>query len=567
MLIYRESSRQIDPAAKLAGLREDLMQTGHPSPEQATRWLIDFGMLEAAVVDARCPERDANSHWLQAWRDAALALGRLFAAGTDPLLGEQVPAALAACRQSLVVLAEQELPAVVQVREPEGYAYYALYPQSYLLAAQRFLTEQRPRSVICIGIRSIGTSLSAVVGGALQAAGVPVELFSVRPRGHPFSRELLLDADLADHWRAARDRHFLLVDEGPGLSGSSFAGSTEALSRLGIPDDRIVLFPSWLPDGGQFCSDLARARWPRHAKYCVSFEEADLARQLLGDNLRDLSGGGWRKLVYGDAVDWPVVQPQHERRKYLDADGRLWKFAGLGEPGERALARGQVLSEAGLIPPVLELRQGFLASKWLAGRPLRAVDYDRQFATCVAEYLAFRRQALPLAGGADFEELLTLIRVNVAEAFGESGAERCESLRGFESLVKDAPTVAIDGRMMPHEWLRTSSGFLKTDALDHTEDHFYPGPLDIAWDLAGCALEFGLDAPALASLARDYARRADDPDILRRLPFYQLAYAAFRLGYATLATQALQGDPEGLRWSDEVLRYGKAVQNALALCA
>ncbi len=53
--------------------------------------------------------------------------------------------------------------------------------------------------------------------------------------------------------------------------------------------------------------------------------------------------------------------------------------------------------------------------------------------------------------------------------------------------------------MLPHEWIRTASGFLKTDAVDHQDDLFFPGCQDIAWDIAGAIVEFGIPREALVS--------------------------------------------------------------------
>ena len=40
--------------------------------------------------------------------------------------------------------------------------------------------------------------------------------------------------------------------------------------------------------------------------------------------------------------------------------------------------------------------------------------------------------------------------------------------------------------LAPHEWLRLDDGNVrKTDAIAHGDDHLFPGPTDIAWDLAG----------------------------------------------------------------------------------
>jgi hypothetical protein len=93
--------------------------------------------------------------------------------------------------------------------------------------------------------------------------------------------------------------------------------------------------------------------------------------------------------------------------------------------------------------------------------------------------------------------------------------------------------------MLPHEWLRTAVGYRKTDALDHHDDHFYPGPQDIAWDVAGTCFEFGLADGARRGFIARYRRASGDLGIARRLPFFAVAYLAFRLGYATLAADTL----------------------------
>ena len=47
------------------------------------------------------------------------------------------------------------------------------------------------------------------------------------------------------------------------------------------------------------------------------------------------------------------------------------------------------------------------------------------------------------------------------------------AIHATRSLIEDAPAYELDGRMLPHEWIETSSGFLKTDAVDHFDDHFF----------------------------------------------------------------------------------------------
>ncbi len=54
--------------------------------------------------------------------------------------------------------------------------------------------------------------------------------------------------------------------------------------------------------------------------------------------------------------------------------------------------------------------------------------------------------------------------------------------------------MAIDGRMLPHEWVTDGGRLMKVDALDHPADDFLPGCRDIAWDVAGACVELGLSA-------------------------------------------------------------------------
>ena len=235
---------------------------------------------------------------------------------------------------------------------PEGYAFYALYPESYQAAAREFAGAGFPKNVCVIGIRSIGTSLSAVVAATLEDSGYATRSWTVRPHGHPFDRHLSITASLEQSWRALAPTHaFAIVDEGPGLSGSSFIAVASRLRELGVPGDRVVLFPSWEGNPAAFVNQRARTEWPRYRKFFSPFH-----RSWIGAGaLNDLSGGAWRPLLYSNPAEWPAVQPQHEARKYLDENGTLYKFAGLGPYGREKWIRASLLSEAGYGPRVYGL--------------------------------------------------------------------------------------------------------------------------------------------------------------------------------------------------------------------
>jgi hypothetical protein len=431
---------------------------------------------------------------------------------------------------------------MIPVGVPEGYAYYGLYPETYREATRRFYADARPERAVVLGIRSIGTSLSAVVAAALERCGVTVSSATVRPRGHPFDRKLLLSPEYGQWLRTRWDHYFVVVDEGPGLSGSSFAAVAEALSALGIPDARIVLFPSWEPAGDEFVSEMARERWRRHRKYVVDFKEV-----LPYGDLPDLSAGNWRRLLYSDEGAWPAVQPQHERRKFL-ADGHLLKFAGLGSYGEAILPRAEALFDAGFSPRPDGLERGFLRTEFVEGRPLAGRrDVNQQFLATAARYLDYLVRSFPSSRPVPSAQLLQMIEVNIGLA--------PERLEQFRASVCSSHTTALDGRMLPHEWLLTSDGYLKTDSLDHHNDHFLPGCQDIAWDLAGLAVEFTLDAQQRDYLLERFESVSGDHTLAQRLPFYLVAYLAYRIGYVTLAQNAIAKSPDAARFSTLERKY------------
>jgi hypothetical protein len=112
--------------------------------------------------------------------------------------------------------------------------------------------------------------------------------------------------------------------------------------------------------------------------------------------------------------------------------------------------------------------------------------------------------------------------------------------------------VAGDSRMLPHEWIATDRGYIKTDAFDHHDDHFFPGCQDIAWDIAGASVEWGFDVSVLADR---YLRLQSDSTLTSRLPFYLTAYRAYRAGYCKLAADSLAGTAEAERFQSLASKY------------
>lgn len=576
MLVYRTSRRPSGTAALLRAFREETerLATAPRGHGEIRDLLVAFDELESGVADALNPEVDDEGGVEQAFRMAALELGRAFVAsqgGRD----KEVRGWMRRLAGRAAVLESLPLPPAVPAAEAEGYAWYALYPETYTAAARRFRREAKPRSVVCLGIRQIGASLSAVVAAALEEGGCPVRLHTVRPRGHPFARRFLPSAEFAEKLRrGAESAHFLIVDEGPGLSGSSFCCVAETLSGWGVPDGRIVFFPSWVPDGSAFVSLTARERWPRHRSFTARWEEtwpggSPLAHVFPAMNPLELSGGLWRSVLLEGPADFPPVHPQHERRKFLFSPlahspspdpPLLARFAGFGRKGQTALARGRALEEAGWGPPVVGKAEGFLLTRFVSGRPLLPRDFTPDLLETLASYLAWVRDRYPAEKGTEPETMMEMIRINVAEEFEKDWSGRLGSL---DLLYRPTPATALDGRIFPHEWISTPGGYLKTDGTDHHDDHFFPGATDIAWDLAAACIEFRLPKDGAALLLRRYADLSGDGDISRRLPFHRLAYLAFRLGYARLGAQSLSPSDDGRRFDRAANRYARLLRREL----
>jgi hypothetical protein len=575
MLVYRPQTRSVDTVAVLAALRagaERLVRAGTPAHADIVDLLIACGELEAGVADALAPERDDVLPLLRAWRAAALAIGRLFVASWRQHAAA-LPDLTLAVAAHLGAPALGDSPPAVTVAAAEGYAHYGLYPETYLAAADAFCRDARGGSALVIGVRSIGTSLGAVVAAALEAQGWVVRADTVRPRGDPFERRVACSARLDAAWRRSADGYAVVVDEGPGLSGSSLAGVAEHLAALGFPDDRVVFFPSWPADPERLRSATARARWPRHRVYVGSFDVVWLASgRLLAPFGRgavsDLSAGRWRGRCYDSAAAYPAAHPQHERRKFLvhGAGGPLLlEFAGLGAHGRAAQARADRLAAAGFTPPVLGLHAGFLVRPFLAGRPVGRREVGRALLVHAARYLAHLQRHFAAPRTVPVDLLIEMIRTNTREVLGAEWAARLDRLEDHaERIGVAAHGVALDGRMLLHEWLAIDGGYVKCDAVHHHDDHFFPGCEDTAWDVAATCIELAPTAAAAAQFVTEYAVRSGDRTVARRLPFHLLAYLAFRVGYTRLAAESLGDLPDGGRFAAQADRYAALLRTELA---
>jgi hypothetical protein len=404
---------------------------------------------------------------------------------------------------------------VVRLPEPEGLRFYALWGEGFGRAARRWRA-MHPEPCWGLGLRTMGSLLLPQI--ELDRAS------SVRPVGPSGERRIAATARLRRELACWPGR-FLVVDEGPGLSGSSLAAAMRLLGETGVATERITLLASWRPAGARLSCEYAARGWDQW-QVLVADELPPPA-----DDAEDIGGGEWRR-TFG----WNVpVWAQHERRKFLTRHGRtVAKFAGMGAYGEATWRRAEALARAGFGPPLAPgareaSRQGWLLAERVAAAP---VAVSRAFVEFAARYLAWVRGEFALGPASEpTTELRAMAETNIAELAG--GAAAMEPPLG-------AP-VALDGRMLEPEWGASGAEFVKFDATDHGDDPFFPGPADIAWDLAAFVVEFGQEAGS-AVLRRYRALTGErEADVRRRVQWHQAAYCAFRAAFCDLAARQTSG--------------------------
>ena len=570
MLVYGDVERRVSARAVQQRVGDLLAAAAAEPPSLARHALLVEALLLAGDLAGGTLDREFAARGADDVSDATtrgahlvMAIARLVETSWRSAFGEFGGTDEAARR-----LAAFPATGTIVTKPTEGYAFYALYPELHAEAAR---AARLPPATRVIGIRSIGVSLAAMVAAALGAAP-PVTL---RPHGHPFRRTVRVAPELERALLAGDPPAFAIVDEGPGLSGSSFGAVADWLEEHGVARRRLHFFPGHANPPGPEASATQRARWDEVARHVVAFEVGLLPRlqrwveDLVGPldgPLRDISAGRWRALAGDPGAALPAA-PGGERVKYLArrADQRwLVKFAGLGAEGRRKQERAQQLFAAGFGAEPVGLCHGFLVVRWVEGVPLPVAPADRPHLVArLGRYLAFRaRLPAPDDAGASLARLCEMALYNTREALGSAAAAALlRQLPPPAALPARLARVEIDGRLHAWEWVHARDGrLIKTDALDHGHAHDVIGAQDIGWDIAGAMVEHALDGNETAAVIAAVGRPVDPALLALLLP----AYLAFQLGAWTLAAGADAPPAQFyVRRLERLLRSGHMVTMAL----
>src|SRR5215470_1910185 len=218
LLVFRDGKRLVSGSSLKSVLARQIQLLSNPlQTDQVLGALVSAGELECALADC-----DAQFSEVAEITDGL----------AEALVNSK---AVPDTNRLLAILDATQVPEKLTIAVAEGFAYYGLQPLAFVDALEHVPTLSS--QVAVVGIRSIGTTLSAVTAAGLKSRGLRAERITVRPTGHPYNRSTELFPDemnfVSKH--LTEGASFLVVDEGPGLSGSSFMSVGEALLRAGVP--------------------------------------------------------------------------------------------------------------------------------------------------------------------------------------------------------------------------------------------------------------------------------------------------------------------------------------------
>ncbi|HET7624644.1 MAG TPA: hypothetical protein VFM25_05205 [Verrucomicrobiae bacterium] len=567
----------------MAALRFRLKNTNPDSLENLRSLLIQTGQFEQAVFDCAADfngKEKILNHSRAATDFAATAFYSIWKNAPDNSIAKQNRIELLGKMTEELCGIQFAAKTILNVKVPEGFEFYALFPEQYFAAALKWAkvhaNKNSHQRILVIGIRSIGTTLSATVTAVLRSLDLDCFRFTVRPTGNPFSRRVELP-----NFHFKNFSHALVVDEGPGISGSSMAAIALALEEKSIR--KISFFPGREGEPGNAASPEIRKCWNKIPRYFAplnniswpenceskifhSLRESLAARsQEICDtskpfDIEDVSGGQWRRFAYSDEAKWPAIAAQFERMKFLctNRNGKsvLWKFAGLGgasgsaeNSAEIAFKKVSRLAEAGFAPKPLGHFRGFIATPWIDGTRLTLADSaDSAVLKNIGHYIV--RAAGPALDSGEsrsaISRLAEMLYWNTNKLLGNLIAENTKRLAAA-AMESEIPFSYGDGHLAPHEWIRVSeSVILKTDNISHDADHTMVGRQSLLWDVAGALIEWNLNFQSAAPLLAPISESGISPET-DALHFYQAAYAAFRAGLMSLAVQQTGDNSEKIR--------------------
>lgn len=267
MIAYGTHHEDIEAApalGRLGGSIAQLLAAGRSDFDPITKTLIAAGELASAVLDELHPHADDLHPAAALWTAPVASLARASDAAWRADV-QACDAALEAAMRAIDACARSYVPREVTRRVCDRSACAALGPELYADAARAWGGSRQGERVVCLGLRTFGVTLAAAAAAGLTSRGVDASMMTLRLRGNPVDLSLVLTPRLRRAIQEWVDVTFVIVDDEPGVSGSSIACVANALSAIGVEDRRIVSMPGYRPTMSSLNDASALARWEQHA--------------------------------------------------------------------------------------------------------------------------------------------------------------------------------------------------------------------------------------------------------------------------------------------------------------
>jgi hydroxymethylpyrimidine pyrophosphatase-like HAD family hydrolase len=463
-------------------------------------------------------------------------------------------AALAAAANGLAVLLRSPLPAGLQAEHigfASAFRRLDLTPLDVLALGRRFAARfpDRQQPVLVVGLRTAGSYFAPLLRAFLAAEGYrSAAVLTVRPDKGPGAWER---AELA---RRAREGYLAAVVDDPPLTGDTIVRGVDLVRKAGFAPDKVAVLVPVHPASRDW-RDHSEALFPAGTTVLAlepeewhkqQLLEAKAAEDRLAEYFQGRYAGASADDRFNAQLDGFCQEGRRTRLKRVYAvrlqnlgggvETRyvLAKSVGWGWLGYHALLAGCRL--AGLVPPVLGLRDGILYSEWFPQplavpfAPLPLGDGDEEdreeWVAAAASYVAARTRSLGLGkeslhgvGPQRHHNGYRLLEKALAGAYGGFVTATLMRPRIRQRLAGcpcPVPTL-IDGKMQRWEWVAGPAGPLKTDYEHHGLGKSELNAIDPAYDLAEAVLHGELAPEEEGRLIRRYVAESGDAAVGQRL--------------------------------------------------
>lgn len=467
MLLFTHHKKVVNPKKELLKIKEN-----YRKEDFNYSLLIKVAEIESAVLEYININYDDINEVTSLLRELSIKTAQKDFSYYEELICKVIP-----------MLPENDLTISIQ----EGFAYYAVYPEQYRRAVDKYFLENK-NDVVVIGLRNIGTALSAVVSSELIRNNINVKSFTLRPRGEWYNRYQIFSQKLKTFIYENKNSNFLIVDEGPGKTGTSISGTIKELNKLGITFNNIIIFPSYYPD----LSKLDEV-WSKCKIYVQLFnpieenKKYEKIEKIEGKNIFD-------KLKY---------------KLHYNNDNYFCKFVGLGEYGIKAFDKAKIFYENDFSPEPLKLEDGFIYFKYIDN--FLKKDYIvEDFLIFAAKYYSFLIKKFKTIPSHSFNELDEIISYNLNEKIQ----------RKFEEQY----AIEIDGLPELSSFCKIGNKFYKTGNNNYPLRHTLPGNIDYHYDLAAFIIENKLSKEQIKIFLNGVEAKKEEEKII----YYGLLYKAIK---------------------------------------